>query len=44
MSAALYVIVWSTAFQLAWLVLTAVAVLAWQRDDTPEVDIFDSCW
>lgn len=43
MSAVLYVIVWSTVFQLVWLVLTAVAVLLWQRDDTPEVDPYD-CW
>lgn len=47
MNAVLYVIVWSTVFQLVWLVLTALAVLAWQRDrqrDDTEVDPYDTWW
>lgn len=41
--AALHVIMWTSIGQLVWLVLTALAVLAWQRDDV-EVDTEDLWW
>lgn len=40
---ALHVIMWTSLGQVAWLVLTALAVLAWQHDDI-QLDPDDSWW